>query len=314
MVKSKLNKRDYLLLEILDKNARTSLKDISKELKISKQAVKKKIDKLDEKVILKYVSIIDFFKIGYNNVHLYLKVRGFSKEEYEKKIQKLIEIENITWVAEFFGDLNIGISIFYKNVFELNKTLIEVYRLFGKGIGGKKMHFVNRHLIQNISFFNKSPRKVINLSNDCCLNELKKTEKELLSEIRDNSRFSYLDLSKKLSKKAETIKKHIKKMEDKEIIKGYKLLIDYNQLGFIWSICNISISPGGKIENILETLRLEKRIPFISVTIENNLIIDFLSKDYRELKDFLLTLKEKNKMISDYSVLNVEKILKLEEI
>lgn len=44
MNKIKLNKKDRSLLEILDRNSRKTLKEISKELKISKQAIRKKLE------------------------------------------------------------------------------------------------------------------------------------------------------------------------------------------------------------------------------------------------------------------------------
>ncbi len=152
------------------------------------------------------------------------------------------------------------------------------------------------------------------MNHDKNILNIERLDEKILSEIKNNARFNYLDLSIKLKKKPETIKKHILSLENKKIIKSYKLLLNYNRLGYLWHLCILNIVPGRGISNLLNYFKQEKRIPFVSITIENNIIIDFLSRDYQELKEFLNLLKEKNKEIESYKILNVEKLIKLKEI
>jgi DNA-binding Lrp family transcriptional regulator len=315
MDKFKLNYKDKMLLELLDANSRSTLGFLAGKLNLSKQAIRKKLNRfIQGGVILNYISIIDFFKLGYNNMHLYLMLQGIDKEMYNKKLEELKKLREIAWIAELFGESNLGISILYKDTFELSYILNKINKIFGSLIIRKEIHLINKHLIPKINLISQDYSKVIELSYDKKIFNIERLDEKILSEIKNNARFSYLDISTKLKKKPETIKKHIVSLENKGVIKNYKILLNYNSLGYLWNLCILNIVPGKNISNLLNYFKREKRIPFVSITIENNIIIDFLSKDYQELKEFLNLLKEKNKEIESYKILNVEKLIKLKEI
>jgi len=309
----KPNKKDLELLEILDKNSRASLREISSQLKISKQAINKKINNLKKRRIIKFLPIIDYFKLGYSNTHIYLKLRGIKKEEYGKIIKKLEGENNISWISQFFGDFDLGISIFYKSLKELKKTLKKIYELMGKYIIKEEKIFILKQYIQSFCINKECKREIIRMELSDEILNLSTIQKKILSKIKETGKFNYLNVSLDLKNKPETIKKHLQNLERKEVIKKYKVLIDYNKLGYIWSLCHLSIKKGGDISKLIKILNKEKRIPFISITLEDNIILDFLSKEYSELKSFLEELKWKNSEIFDYNILNVDKIFKLKE-
>ncbi|MCX6749092.1 MAG: winged helix-turn-helix transcriptional regulator [Candidatus Pacearchaeota archaeon] len=314
MDRFKLNYKDQRLLELLDINSRSTLGFLAEKLNLSKQAIRIKINKFIQKgIILNYVSIIDFFKLGYNNMHLYLMLQGIDKETYNKKVEEVKKLREIAWIAELFGESNLGISILYKDAMELSETLSKINKIFKSFMIRRETYFINKHLISRINLVSQDS-KIIELSHDKKILDIEKLDEKILSEIKNNARFNYLDLSARLNKKPETIKKHILFLENKSIIKNYKILLNYNRLGYLWNLCILNIAPGSDISNLLEYFKKEKRIPFVSVTIENNIIIDFLSEDYQELREFLNLLKEKNKELESYKILNVEKLIKLKEI
>lgn len=314
MDKFKLNHKNKILLELLDANSRSTLGFLAEKLNLSKQAIRIKLKNFIQKeLVLNYISIVDFFKLGYNNMHLYLMLQGIDKETYNKKIEDIKKLRGIVWIAELFGESNLGISILYKNTLELSDILDKTNKIFGSFIIRRETHLINKHFISRINFVSQDS-KIIELNHDKNILNIEKLDEKILSEIKNNARFNYLDLSIKLKKKPETIKKHILSLENKKIIKSYKLLLNYNRLGYLWHLCILNIVPGRGISNLLNYFKQEKRIPFVSITIENNIIIDFLSRDYQELKEFLNLLKEKNKEIESYKILNVEKLIKLKEI
>lgn len=309
----KLKKKDIDIINLLDSNSRVSLREISNHLKISKQACKRKIHELEKKGVIKKIPLINYFNLDYKNVHIYFKLFGTENISYKKIINELVKIKNVAWVSTFFGDLNLGLSVFYSSFNELSDILKKVYSLLGENIIKEEKHFVLQQFVGHFSIYNKHPQKMVEISPAKEKKSLSELDKKIFNLVHDNANFTYLDIAENIGTKAETVKRHLKKLEREEIILKYKLLIDYNKIGYIWSLLHLSLNKNKKRENLLKTLKAEKRVPFISETIEGDMIVDFVSNNYIELKNFIETLKSKNKEINDYRILNIHNIHKIKE-
>src|SRR3989344_9006400 len=166
MGKFKLNYKDQRLLELLDTNSRSTLVFLAEKLNLSKQAIRIKLKGFIQRgIILNYVSIINFFKLGYNNMHLYLMLQGIDRETYNRKIEEINKIREIVWIAELFGESDLGISILYKDISELSEILAKIDRIFGSFITQKEVYFINRHFISSINLISQN-LKVTELSHD----------------------------------------------------------------------------------------------------------------------------------------------------
>ena len=104
-------------------------------------------------------------------------------------------------------------------------------------------------------------------------------------------------------------------LEKNKVIKGYGVLLNYGKLGYEWNICVLNIAPGSNLSSLLNLLKKENNIPFISTTIENNIIFDYVSEDYNELKEFLDKLQiEFSKVVDTYKILSVLNLEKLKDL
>ena len=130
MEDSKLSLSDLIILKNLSKNSRTSLKDLATKASISKQAMHKRLKKIEVDYIKKYVTLIDYGILGYNTIQIYFKIQGINRREYRKKISELQKSEKVVWISNFIGEYDIGISIMYKTIDEINKVISRVYQLF----------------------------------------------------------------------------------------------------------------------------------------------------------------------------------------
>lgn len=314
MYKSKLNLKDIKLLEILDINSRSSLKDISKKLNITKQACGKKIIQLKKNNIFKFNPVINYFNLGYNNLHMYFKLKNINSPEYDSIINNLEKDERITWIIRFFGDYDLGISIFFKTHLELKKILGGIYKLLGNYIIKEKKHWILKQFIQSFNITDTFKKNITVIENPGLNPDISSNELEIIKLLKQNCKMSFLELSKILDKKPVTVKKYLSSLEKKEIIPNYKILIDYNKIGFIWSLCYFKIKVNNNISTLINILNNENRIPFISITLEDDIIIDFLSKDYSELKDYINKIKDEFPFIQEYFILNIDKLFKLKEI
>jgi DNA-binding Lrp family transcriptional regulator len=309
----KINKNR--MLEILDKNCKATLKEIASELNISKQAVHAKLREMEKDEISSYLTIINYYDLGYNNIHLYLKIHGFEESKFKNKLKTLSQIKSIKWLADFLGEFDLGMSIFFKSVNDLEQTFKEIYKILGKNIKGKEMYIISKQLIPHLSaehtgrsFFELRKHKE---------DEIKITpiDKEILEAIVSNSRFSYLDLSESLGISRQSLKEKIKRLEQNKVILGYKPLLNYSALGCYWNLCILKLSPACDSSKLSDCLLEKPSVPFISITADNNIIFDFKGESYTHFKDFVRGIKLKyDILIEDYMLLNLNKVYKLKSI
>ncbi len=310
-----MDKRDNKILEILQRNCRVSLKDLSREIYVSNQAVHERLKQLERDKILSYFTIINYFQMGYNNLHLYLKIQGLDERSYNKKILDLDKIKNITWIADFIGDFDLGLSIFYKSISELESVLKKIYKVFYGRIKRKETHLILKQLssINDPRTLKKNYLEIKKIGNICPV--LSDIDIKILKAIQSSARFNYVDVSKKVGLTRRAVKDHINFLEKNKIILGYKPLLDYNSLGYLWNICMLRISLGADYNKVVESLLFSRRVPFISITAEGNILFDLNSSSYSEMKSFINGLKLKyEKEIDEYVLLNVNKIYKFKDI
>lgn len=108
----KLDKIDEEILKILNKHGRRSLIDISKQLKVSADTVKYRLNNLNKKTIITgFGAKINYKKLG-NNYHLIsFKLQNMNMQKY-KKFESLVEInKNVIVFMKTIGDHDVELEV-----------------------------------------------------------------------------------------------------------------------------------------------------------------------------------------------------------
>ena len=121
-----MDKTDKKLLTLLQKDSKTTNKELSLKLGLSVTAVYERIKKLErEKVISKYVALLDKTKIDKSFVvFCHIKLIQHSKEfltTFEKEVVKLDEVSECYHVS---GDYDYILKIFVKNMEEYREFMV----------------------------------------------------------------------------------------------------------------------------------------------------------------------------------------------
>ena len=121
-----MDKTDKKLLTLLQKDCKTTNKELSLKLGLSVTAVYERIKKLErENVISKYVAILDKTKIDKSFVvFCHIKLIQHSKEfltTFEKEVVKLDEVSECYHVS---GDYDYILKIFVKNMEEYREFMV----------------------------------------------------------------------------------------------------------------------------------------------------------------------------------------------
>ena len=117
-----VDKIDEKIIEMLQKNARIPYTQIAKEVGLSEGAIRKRIDALEKKgIIKKYIAVIDPKKIGYNSITLLgLDAEPTKLLEVANEVAKIEEAKNVYLST---GDHMIMAEIWAKDGKELSDIL-----------------------------------------------------------------------------------------------------------------------------------------------------------------------------------------------
>lgn len=119
------------------------------------------------------------------------------------------------------------------------------------------------------------------------------TDLRILDELRKDGRASFSNIADKLGIATSTVTGRVQKLEDKDIITGYKPEIDYENLGFELTAMIAIKAEAEKIEDTAEKLESNKRVlSFFEVTGKTDMIVVSRFIDREDMNAFLKELQQ----------------------
>ncbi len=290
----KLDKKDLLILGILDWKARTPINQIAKKTRLNKDVVRYRIRKLEEKGIIEgYYALLDTQKLSYLTFVIYWDLINTNKEIEESMIEFLNRNFNPGFIFSLEGEFELGIITLEKSIFDLEQHLLLFKKKFGENINQERIslhsylnHYPRKTLpgVKNDKIVFKDPQKV----------ELKEKDLQILKELSKNARVSTTELSQKLKIPQRTIAYRIKELEKKKVIAGYRANINHRKLGYENYFIEVYTKNGEEVKQIETYAEMHKNciytqrvFPGADLDIET----EFANKE--EFLNFIDELKEK---------------------
>ncbi len=117
------------------------------------------------------------------------------------------------------------------------------------------------------------------------------TSKKVLAEYLKDSRQSFREVARKIGISSGTVASRIKEMEEKEIIKKYTTLLNYEKLGYeLTAVTEITVSEGMMIEVGNEIGEIPHTVGVYNVTGDSDILVIAKFKSRAELSDFTKTI------------------------
>ena len=127
----KLTLADKKILSLLEYDPRITLKELAEYCNLSKDTIKYRINRLEEKkIILNYITFIDYKKLGNQSYKLYFKLKSSLNKRDEFK-EYLRNQKNVFAIYESNGNWNLAIAIFAKNHFQFKNIENSILEKFG---------------------------------------------------------------------------------------------------------------------------------------------------------------------------------------
>lgn len=126
-----MDKIDRKIINSLQKNARASLKDLSKECFISSPAIAARINKLEKSGIINgYHSSIDIEKIGFHvRAFIQVQLEPRQKDEFYPYVQSIPNVVECNCVT---GDYSEIMEVIFPSTTDLDNFINTIQQCFGK--------------------------------------------------------------------------------------------------------------------------------------------------------------------------------------
>ncbi len=125
-----MDKTDIKILQLLQKNARMSVKDIAKEVYMSSPTVSARIEKMEKSgIIMGYHAQVDLVKMGYFiTAYIDLAMKPEDKPEFFDYIEKVPNVIECSCVT---GDYSMHIKTAFHTTVELDAFVTQLQK-YGK--------------------------------------------------------------------------------------------------------------------------------------------------------------------------------------
>jgi len=297
-----LNKSENKVLTILEEDCRTPANQIAKRCNLSTEGVLKIIKRLKlEKIITKFNTKLNYSKRGYKIYPVHIKLNKIN-EKIKSELENLIlNHTSCAWFNFCEGEYDLLLSFKVsskEDIEDMKKLLSEI----SDWISEKEVSLVLEAFELSKTFIEqKSARKMFKTfdqKQDAI--ELDKNEIELLEILKENSRETVVEISKKLNLNAQSISTKINKLKKLGIISGFKTKINNSLLNYQHCIALICLGNYSEkeIKMLFDYCAQKKEISYLvkqigkydlELTIDSPDILEFykLTDDIREKFKFI---------------------------
>jgi Lrp/AsnC family leucine-responsive transcriptional regulator len=261
----KIDNLDKKILYELDRNSRQSASQISKKLRVHKNVINFRINRLVERgVIRQFVTIISPSVLGLIPCKIYLQLQNLI-EEKQKDIIQFIEKLPLYWAAKVSGRWDVIIGVLVKDMKEFNEIKNKILEKFGDDITNKTIsilveapYYYREYLIEDknkkmeIKYWIKEVKK----------EKIEDKDIEILRLLADNSRAPIIEISEKVGLTVKTIISRIKTLEKSGIISDYRISLNLDKIGYEFFKCFIALKKADqkRINDFIDYCGLNKNV------------------------------------------------------
>ncbi|MBW2964794.1 Lrp/AsnC family transcriptional regulator [Candidatus Woesearchaeota archaeon] len=309
-METKLAMQDRKILHLLSEDGRRSNSELAKLTGLARETVSYRIKQLvDRRIITSFTAICNLEKLGYSTYHLYISLGKCSREKETELIIMLRKMHLVTYIATLVGEYDLLAECSARSVVELNDLLRIINQSFGQCI--RRVHvnsviqeynYPHNYLVgkQNISEIRFARyRHTESESIDA-------TDQKILGLLSADARMTSAEMARRLKVSIDKVIYRIKQLEKKDIIQGYRAIIDTASIGIHRYIIMYRLQATEQQERtLIEDLKGHNSLLYLMRCIgEWSLIIDMGFSKVPELRQLIQEIRNRHfGIIQEYTVL-----------
>jgi len=286
-----LDKKNKQILYELDLNARQSCSSIGKKINLHRNVIEYRINRLiDTGVIKNFYTIVDTSKLGYISFRCYLKFQNTNPEIEQRIIEDFVANKHTFWVSSIDGPYDLSFIIMVNNLVEFHefwKNILKKYlpyiqdQIFSVYV--KLLHYPKSYLTNQTE-----SRRILEIIGGGEQVPIDEIECKILQILSTDARKPLTEIARQLNTTSMVINHRIKKMKKLGIIQGFRVNIDYTQLGYKHFKVDVYLMHYEKIDDIVHYIASNPHLIYIDYTAGlSELELEFHLQDTNELNKIM---------------------------
>jgi len=307
-----IDELDKRILFELNWDCRQTNSELSKKLKVSKQVIGYRIAQLEKDNIIKsYHAMIDWRKLGYNSIRVYLKWKNIPPLKEDEIYEILKKDSFFMWTVKFEGDFDIAFYLWTESIPEFSIKWFKFLSKYRKYImkyelyeSVNMIHYPMKCLIKNFLI----EEKIIGNGNKVSYDQL---DFKILKMLTLNGRISVVDIANEVKLTPKAVIYRIKQLKNKGILLGFNALIDTNKLNLGFYKVDFYLNSFNNLEKMFDFSKLNRNIIYRMRTIGGpDFEIEVLIENPDKLKELIDLIRKNFEEIEYYRIHRFEYVIK----
>lgn len=317
----KIDKIQRRLLLALDRNARISLANLARELKISEETARYRLKNLlDQKIVTNCYPVVDVGLLGISVHKLMMKLHRADETQIGSLANYLIAHHTVNWVARFDGRFDLGCTLWIKHLREVSDFIEALRERFHNciksidyAVNVDAEFFPRDYLVHNrrivrraaaYSSYQHTPDKF----------HVDQTDWSVLRLLAANARISSAEISKELNLAPGTVQRRLGILEKKGVVNGYRLAIDHEKISALsyYILLYLNYVSPARMHLLLQHLRSHPNVVYVIKMLGQwhyDLSVEF--PDVESYRSFMMELMKKfSDIIRETETLLTWKVMK----
>jgi DNA-binding Lrp family transcriptional regulator len=314
-----LDQTDKNIIYELEQDSRQSLGAIAKKVRLSKQTLHYRIQRLvKEGVIAGFITALDLAKLGYSNYEVWIQLSELNLKKKQHFLDFLIQNPNIRWVSSCGGKFDIAIAIVAENLVQFNSIFRGIQRQFPDYVknyyvsisyelhGYHRTHLLKKEKERKTTFLGGEPNRI----------DLDQADLKMLNLLAKDSRIETIELAKKAGVAPNTVRAKIKRLEKVGVIQAYTILMQPSKMRIqnyelLVNLHNLTEKKEKEIESFC---KINPYVLFLLKVVGKwDLDINFDSHSNEQFQSFLIEFRSRfADIIKDFEIVQILKFHKFD--
>ena len=228
--------KDRRILRELFSNGRMPFSEIGKKVRLSKEVVRYRIEKMKERgLLIGFNSVYNVNKFGWEIFLVYVRLKNIDNEKESEIVQYLAAHPYVSWCVKCIGNYDLILKFFVKDRSQLGNILKEIEKKYNN-FDDFIIDRTNKEIPIPIAYLYEplKPERLKETNDEKF--QADSLDIEILRHIAKDSRMQLSELSSAMKIPRDTIKYRLKKLEREKVIITYRpsAWSGSKSIGFSW--------------------------------------------------------------------------------